>query len=694
MQKIKARHSFTSFAALFILSAFVLSPVHEALAQVSTAVAIIQIARVDISQFPDVQVQAIIRDVNNNPVPTADLQNLELVEKVLDKEAVVSEYTTYKVTKVSPGLESMFVLDYGGDLSQKGATGTSRIEEMKAILHSYFRAMNPSDTAGITVISGSNIQIVQPLTSDTATLNASVDKLPPVTTGPSQGVNATNKTLAELLTSPNYGSVIQTVILLSSQLYDETGVLDAVEKAKADRIAINTILVRDIPYSFVAQPLKTLAADTFGIYTYYNGQASLQKDLYPWIAVQHTQALLSYRSTFGDSSDRTIELRTKGTGSNVISSSKNFQVNLFPPAVQIDTPANNEEIKREAKTYDQGMSSLDSVEPTNETIIASVDFPDNFKRKITQAQLFIDGVKVGNPLEYPGAMLNFSWDLRQYRQQGTEQHELKVQVVDELGLENTSDATLVKITVIIPSLSGVVSTSVCKDKKGFGLFTCQVAAQARYMVSTPSGWISIGSLLVAVAAIVLAFRFKGQIAQAGGAAYDVVRETITRLTRPISSEAGAYLEVLRGDDDLKGKSIPLYMRTVTPAGRSPQEAELVFDLGNDRSVVSRRHCEFREEDGIFKIRDLGSSHGTYVNGIRLPEGGDGQALADGDKIELGPAERGGVLILFRATPSQGTTENYDDDYKTNPAYSEGALDAEHSHKDNVGNDKVKGKSGK
>src|SRR5690606_2510180 len=48
--------------------------------------------------------------------------------------------------------------------------------------------------------------------------------------------------------------------------------------------------------------------------------------------------------------------------------------------------------------------------------------------------------------------------------------------------------------------------------------------------------------------------------------------------------------------------------------------------------VSRLHaCLQREENGTVQLRDLGSTNGTYVNGIR----GDDFQLRDGDRIQVG-----------------------------------------------------------
>lgn len=126
------------------------------------------------------------------------------------------------------------------------------------------------------------------------------------------------------------------------------------------------------------------------------------------------------------------------------------------------------------------------------------------------------------------------------------------------------------------------------------------------------------------------------------------RETATQISSPVSSQIGAFLEVVSGDDVLLGKMIPLYQQGCTKAGRSLEQAELVFNLHRPHSVVSRLHCEFADINGIFRVRDLGSSQGTYLNGMRLLAGGEGQVLLEGDRIELGPSERGGVLLRYHS----------------------------------------------
>jgi len=65
---------------------------------------------------------------------------------------------------------------------------------------------------------------------------------------------------------------------------------------------------------------------------------------------------------------------------------------------------------------------------------------------------------------------------------------------------------------------------------------------------------------------------------------------------------------------------------VTTAGRHPGS-----DIFLDDVTVSRRHAEFRLENGEFWVVDIGSLNGTYLN--RKPV--QSAVLANGDEIQIG-----------------------------------------------------------
>jgi pSer/pThr/pTyr-binding forkhead associated (FHA) protein len=76
---------------------------------------------------------------------------------------------------------------------------------------------------------------------------------------------------------------------------------------------------------------------------------------------------------------------------------------------------------------------------------------------------------------------------------------------------------------------------------------------------------------------------------------------------------------------------------VTSAGRDPGS-----DIFLDEVTVSRRHAEFRRENGEVQIVDISSLNGTYVNGKPVASA----MLANGDEIQIGKFR---LVFLIRPT---------------------------------------------
>ena len=78
----------------------------------------------------------------------------------------------------------------------------------------------------------------------------------------------------------------------------------------------------------------------------------------------------------------------------------------------------------------------------------------------------------------------------------------------------------------------------------------------------------------------------------------------------------------------------------------------VFRIGRDSSnqlqlrdsEVSRHHAEIRLADGSATVHDLGSSNGTFVNGVECKE----KVLASGDRIQFGSTH-----LIFTPGPKSG-----------------------------------------
>lgn len=73
-----------------------------------------------------------------------------------------------------------------------------------------------------------------------------------------------------------------------------------------------------------------------------------------------------------------------------------------------------------------------------------------------------------------------------------------------------------------------------------------------------------------------------------------------------------------------GDPIPLLKKTLVIGRRESSDIVLRFP------TVSGAHCELAVEDGIWTVKDLGSSNGTKVNGVRISE----QHVKPGDTLSV------------------------------------------------------------
>ncbi|MBS4730736.1 FHA domain-containing protein [Mycobacterium sp. SM1] len=104
----------------------------------------------------------------------------------------------------------------------------------------------------------------------------------------------------------------------------------------------------------------------------------------------------------------------------------------------------------------------------------------------------------------------------------------------------------------------------------------------------------------------------------------------------------ALLAVRRGPN---AGSRFLLDRACISAGRHPES-----DIFLDDVTVSRRHAEFRRENDEFRIVDIGSLNGTYVN--RKPV--ESAVLANGDEIQIGK-----FSLVFLTGPVAGRRQSSD-----------------------------------
>lgn len=72
-------------------------------------------------------------------------------------------------------------------------------------------------------------------------------------------------------------------------------------------------------------------------------------------------------------------------------------------------------------------------------------------------------------------------------------------------------------------------------------------------------------------------------------------------------------------------------RFLLDTARATAGRDTKADIFLDDVTVSRKHCEFLSDGGVFIVRDVGSLNGTYVNRTRVDEG----VLQVGDEVQIG-----------------------------------------------------------
>jgi two-component system, cell cycle response regulator len=110
-----------------------------------------------------------------------------------------------------------------------------------------------------------------------------------------------------------------------------------------------------------------------------------------------------------------------------------------------------------------------------------------------------------------------------------------------------------------------------------------------------------------------------------GATKTVAQAMLEDLLKPKLGPGKACLIVIRGRSVgllLELKKLPAVL------GRAP-DAELTID----DLAVSRKHAQIERGPDGFLVRDLHSTNGVFVNGVRV----EAQALRDGDRIQIGTA---------------------------------------------------------
>lgn len=122
----------------------------------------------------------------------------------------------------------------------------------------------------------------------------------------------------------------------------------------------------------------------------------------------------------------------------------------------------------------------------------------------------------------------------------------------------------------------------------------------------------------------------GVISQSNAAILPAVSPNEDLSTRPLSCASILLIE--------SGKKIEIPSIPITYLGRADKQSsytpEIDFTQIDRNKVISRKHACISFSNNKYKLSDLGSTNGTFLNGLRLQTGVE-YDLKNGDEIIFG-----------------------------------------------------------
>lgn len=582
----------------------------------------VKITNLDYSQFPNVQVQAQVLDSANMPVFSLIPEEISLSE-----DGVVQ---TFEHRSVDKGIQVAFVLDMGLGISRKGATGNTRLGEMKSIMSAYVERMGDGDQVSIFTITEVETTTVLTLESNKDTIRTAISNLTiPSDTDFSFGLNAVYLALDDLKQA--YNGRAQAVVFLSSGIQAVAAKSsESANYANSMGISIYSVLVRTTEDAATAPPMQKLSNSTNGIYTHYSKPTDID-DIFTALDNKRMQYVFTYHSQTSTLAERVVELKVSNMD-NAPRDYAKYTVNLLPAQVIITQPASGTQFVRKS---DDAAIPTDAVEPTSTMVSAYAIWQDNYPRQIRTVELIVDGVTVST-LTDPGMEWSFSWDLREYRLFGEHNPQITIKITDEIGLVSSSEPAVVSVIVDIPSdcthLTGV-QRLFCESNKVAGMAALVIAV--------------VTFVLVIIGGLIL-YRNREKLMQVGGQISDVAKGAWERMTGGAKEKPSAYLKVQTEIyKQTLGSQVEIYRKTETPIGRNPMTNKIVIQDSREEPEVSKEHLviRFDSSDNLWHIKDMDSTNGTKVNDVPLKPLNE-EVLKDDDEITLGRLAYGGVKFQF------------------------------------------------
>jgi hypothetical protein len=593
-----------------------------------------QINTVNIDNFPLVQLQIAVRDTSGTSIDILTGTDFRILEDGVELPVV-------SIDPMDVGVRVVFVVDTGDGVLHTGVSLAMVYEAAEQYIETFVSGrpwmIAGVDEVAVVVQEGEDSRLLSPMGGDPLTISDALSGYSPpsdinFSRAPEYGYftrTALEYGLDELLYSPGGENNPKALVLFTPGA--RADLADVAERAISSGIPIHVVIARPEEISYWDEALRPLASVTGGEFIALY-EAGGVEPLFESLAAQRGEHVVTYRSTSASRQMRQITLELHRDG-QVYSAHSQYSVEIEAPQVEITVPNEGEVFIREGSETHETPAEAD---PTFIVVEAQVTWKDGYSRRLGQARLLADNVKVSQSQVDDGKM-KLTWDIRSYQEEGQVPVELKVQVEDELGMQGTSPPVTIAIEYIPPPPTGF------KPSESILIY------------------ISLGFAVVAVGLGVYLVLNRSRVIPAIQHAGENIVDFVERVTgRRTAMVARAYLVPLEGFDKLPSKPYEIY--GTTAIGRSRRHADLLFHLGDEDSAISRLHCTILDEDDHFAIRDEDSTNGTLVNDEKLSPL-EPLMLQDGDILDIAPLERGGLRFLFQLAGLDGEPPEIEEDIR-------------------------------
>ncbi|UCG23900.1 MAG: FHA domain-containing protein [Chloroflexota bacterium] len=588
----------------------------------------LQITGIDTTGFPTITFRLEVIDSQGNRV--GDLTDLAIFE---DGEPI----SQFESRPLDTGVDLFIIIDANSTIEDRDETeGQSRREKVRdSIIRYANRFMDPTQLDRVTVIvpEGGGGRFL--------------DR--PSMTFPNEVINAVNFYLPDELNDISLDRLLlmaldeasrnaqegryQAIVLYSdaADLSDRMDAAGFLARAQEQNVAVYPVILGSRADTHEIEQAVMLSEPTGGNYFHMPDPADTD-ELYDRLQQRGVLTEVSFRSALDSSGQHVITAEWAGGQGEA-----SLELVVKSPSVQMAVD-NRRPIVRVASESD---TPFELMEPTNQPLVAQVDWPDGHPRDLVSATLLVDGTEQplsGSVLGADG-ILTFDWDISAL---AADTYDLQIQVVDELGLVGATSPLPLTIEIqrpVIPPTEAPTAVPTPSPAPTSAPATDEFQLPDNPVLVTAGAVLVIAILAIAAVAVLLARRRRpdpdatAAVVRPSAMAAQPAGQSEPEFTHVVApefaadSDAGAFLEVLENAPEHPG-FIPIGGNNIT-LGRDPRRVAVPF---KDRSV-SRLHARILESYGAYRIYDEGSASGTYVNYERVSLAP--RTLEDKDQIHLG-----------------------------------------------------------